>query len=84
MLSYALPASCPSFFAFRPDWIARPGEEASMRFVPRVVPIRPSIRCKWDEIVVAYVGDRTQCEDGTFDLVICCDASISYDIRTIE
>jgi len=26
---------------------------------------------------VAYVGDRTQCEDGTFDLVICCDASIS-------
>ena len=35
MMSYALPASCPSFFGFRPDWIARPGEAASMRFVPR-------------------------------------------------
>jgi hypothetical protein len=45
LVSYALPASCPSFFALRPDWIvniARPGEAASTRFVPRIAPIRSS------------------------------------------
>jgi hypothetical protein len=44
-VSYALPASCPSFFALRPDWIvniARPGEAASTRFVRRIAPIRSS------------------------------------------
>ena len=39
MVSYALPASCLSFFALRPDSIvniARPGEAASTRFVPPI------------------------------------------------
>ena len=55
--------ACPSFFALRPDWIvniARPGEAASTRFVPRIAPIRPSIRWSGMKIVgadVACVGD---------------------------
>ena len=47
-MSYALPASCPSFFALRPGWIvniARLGEAASTRFVAAH---RPN-SIEWDE-----------------------------------